>query len=32
MKFGSWTYDGNMVDLVLVDHYVDRKDFFDNGV
>ena len=31
MKFGSWTYDGNMVDLVLVDHYVDRKDFFDNG-
>ena len=31
MKFGSWTYDGNMVDLVLIDHYVDRKDFFDNG-
>ncbi|XP_061684649.1 neuronal acetylcholine receptor subunit beta-3a isoform X3 [Syngnathoides biaculeatus] len=31
MKFGSWTYDGNMVDLVLVDYYVDRKDFFDNG-
>uniref|UniRef100_A0A3Q3ICM4 Cholinergic receptor, nicotinic, beta polypeptide 3a n=1 Tax=Monopterus albus TaxID=43700 RepID=A0A3Q3ICM4_MONAL len=31
MKFGSWTYDGNMVDLVLVNHYVDRKDFFDNG-
>ncbi|XP_037546598.1 neuronal acetylcholine receptor subunit alpha-7 isoform X1 [Nematolebias whitei] len=31
MKFGSWTYDGHMVDLVLVDHYVDRKDFFDNG-
>lgn len=31
MKFGSWTYDGNMVDLVLVDNYVDRKDFFDNG-
>lgn len=31
MKFGSWTYDGNMVDLVLTDHYVDRKDFFDNG-
>ncbi|KAM4750003.1 neuronal acetylcholine receptor subunit non-alpha-3-like isoform 2-T2 [Anableps anableps] len=30
MKFGSWTYDGHMVDLVLVDHYVDRKDFFDN--
>ncbi|CAN9515026.1 unnamed protein product [Ophioblennius macclurei] len=31
MKFGSWTYDGNMVDLVLMDHQVDRKDFFDNG-
>ncbi|KAI1887672.1 hypothetical protein AGOR_G00192720 [Albula goreensis] len=31
MKFGSWTYDGNMVDLVLVDDHVDRKDFFDNG-
>ncbi|XP_025934473.1 neuronal acetylcholine receptor subunit beta-3 [Apteryx rowi] len=31
MKFGSWTYDGSMVDLVLVDENVDRKDFFDNG-
>ncbi|MEE6460360.1 hypothetical protein FKM82_000931 [Ascaphus truei] len=31
MKFGSWTYDGNMVDLVLLDENVDRKDFFDNG-
>uniref|UniRef100_A0A3Q3FQK2 Cholinergic receptor nicotinic beta 3 subunit b n=1 Tax=Kryptolebias marmoratus TaxID=37003 RepID=A0A3Q3FQK2_KRYMA len=31
MKFGSWTYDGNMVDLVLMDNHVDRKDFFDNG-
>ncbi|XP_056239291.1 neuronal acetylcholine receptor subunit non-alpha-3-like [Seriola aureovittata] len=31
MKFGSWTYDGNMVDLVLMDDQVDRKDFFDNG-
>ncbi|XP_034147780.1 neuronal acetylcholine receptor subunit non-alpha-3 isoform X2 [Esox lucius] len=31
MKFGSWTYDGNMVDMILVDDYVDRKDFFDNG-
>ncbi|KAJ8247789.1 hypothetical protein GJAV_G00250370 [Gymnothorax javanicus] len=31
MKFGSWTYDGNMVDLVLLDDHVDRKDFFDNG-
>lgn len=31
MKFGSWTYDGNMVDLILIDNQVDRKDFFDNG-
>uniref|UniRef100_A0A8C1F1F6 Cholinergic receptor nicotinic beta 3 subunit a n=1 Tax=Cyprinus carpio carpio TaxID=630221 RepID=A0A8C1F1F6_CYPCA len=31
MKFGSWTYDGTMVDLTLLDAYVDRKDFFDNG-
>ncbi|KAJ8390991.1 hypothetical protein AAFF_G00097690 [Aldrovandia affinis] len=31
MKFGSWTYDGNMVGLVLLDDFVDRKDFFDNG-
>ncbi|XP_075959993.1 neuronal acetylcholine receptor subunit non-alpha-3-like [Anarhichas minor] len=31
MKFGSWTYDGNMVDLVLRDNQVDQKDFFDNG-
>ncbi|XP_063046432.1 neuronal acetylcholine receptor subunit non-alpha-2-like [Engraulis encrasicolus] len=31
MKFGSWTYDGSMVDLVLTDTQVDRKDFFDNG-
>ncbi|XP_066091200.1 neuronal acetylcholine receptor subunit beta-3 [Saccopteryx bilineata] len=31
MKFGSWTYDGTMVDLVLMNENVDRKDFFDNG-
>ncbi|XP_069092729.1 neuronal acetylcholine receptor subunit beta-3 [Pleurodeles waltl] len=31
MKFGSWTYDGSMVDLILIDQNVDRKDFFDNG-
>ncbi|XP_060093051.1 neuronal acetylcholine receptor subunit beta-3 isoform X2 [Heteronotia binoei] len=31
MKFGSWTYDGRMVDLILVDENVDRTDFFDNG-
>ncbi|XP_016407992.1 neuronal acetylcholine receptor subunit beta-3b isoform X1 [Sinocyclocheilus rhinocerous] len=31
MKFGSWTYDGNMVKLVLINQQVDRSDFFDNG-
>ncbi|XP_042553648.1 neuronal acetylcholine receptor subunit alpha-5 isoform X1 [Dipodomys spectabilis] len=31
MKFGSWTYDGSQVDLVLEDPDVDRTDFFDNG-
>lgn len=31
MKFGSWTCDGNMVDMILLGDYVDRKDFFDNG-
>ncbi|XP_053434524.1 neuronal acetylcholine receptor subunit beta-3 [Nycticebus coucang] len=31
MKFGSWTYDGTMVDLMLINENVDRKDFFDNG-
>ncbi|XP_036106089.1 neuronal acetylcholine receptor subunit beta-3 [Molossus molossus] len=31
MKFGSWTYDGTMVDLVLINEDVDRREFFDNG-
>ncbi|XP_051875682.1 neuronal acetylcholine receptor subunit beta-3a isoform X1 [Pristis pectinata] len=31
MKFGSWTYDGGLVDLILVDEDVDQKNFFDNG-
>ncbi|XP_035126339.1 neuronal acetylcholine receptor subunit beta-3 isoform X2 [Callithrix jacchus] len=31
MKFGSWTYDGTMVDLILINENVDRKEFFDNG-
>ncbi|XP_004478328.2 neuronal acetylcholine receptor subunit beta-3 [Dasypus novemcinctus] len=31
MKFGSWTYDGSMVDLILINEQVDREDFFDNG-
>ncbi|KAL7980376.1 hypothetical protein Chor_014705 [Crotalus horridus] len=31
MKFGSWTYDGSQVDIMLVDEEVDKRDFFDNG-
>ncbi|KAJ6664159.1 hypothetical protein lerEdw1_008375 [Lerista edwardsae] len=31
MKFGSWTYDGSQVDIILVDDEVDKRDFFDNG-
>jgi nicotinic acetylcholine receptor alpha-5 len=31
MKFGSWTYDGSQVDIILEDQDVDRTDFFDNG-
>ncbi|XP_070810003.1 neuronal acetylcholine receptor subunit alpha-5 [Pituophis catenifer annectens] len=31
MKFGSWTYDGSQVDIILVDEEVDKRDFFDNG-
>ncbi|XP_054569288.1 neuronal acetylcholine receptor subunit alpha-5 [Eptesicus fuscus] len=31
MKFGSWTYDGSQVDLLLEGRDVDRRDFFDNG-
>ncbi|ELK27606.1 Neuronal acetylcholine receptor subunit alpha-5 [Myotis davidii] len=31
MKFGSWTYDGSQVDLLLEDREVDKRDFFDNG-
>lgn len=31
MKFGSWTYDGSQVDIILEDQNVDRTDFFDNG-
>ncbi|XP_038003582.1 neuronal acetylcholine receptor subunit alpha-5 isoform X2 [Motacilla alba alba] len=31
MKFGSWTYDGSQVDLILEDYDVDKRDFFDNG-
>uniref|UniRef100_A0A3P9IGW1 Neuronal acetylcholine receptor subunit alpha-5 n=1 Tax=Oryzias latipes TaxID=8090 RepID=A0A3P9IGW1_ORYLA len=31
MKFGSWTYDGSQVDIILEDFHVDKKDYFDNG-
>ncbi|XP_028811937.1 neuronal acetylcholine receptor subunit alpha-5-like [Denticeps clupeoides] len=31
MKFGSWTYDGSQVDILLEDVQVDKKDYFDNG-
>ncbi|XP_076845588.1 neuronal acetylcholine receptor subunit alpha-5 isoform X1 [Brachyhypopomus gauderio] len=32
MKFGSWTYDGTQVDILLEDIHVDKRDYFDNGV
>ncbi|XP_016329890.1 neuronal acetylcholine receptor subunit alpha-5-like [Sinocyclocheilus anshuiensis] len=31
MKFGSWTYDGFQVDILLEDVHVDKRDYFDNG-
>ncbi|KAK2919801.1 neuronal acetylcholine receptor subunit alpha-5 isoform X1 [Channa argus] len=31
MKFGSWTYDGSQVDIILQDFHVDKQDYFDNG-
>ncbi|MBN3325490.1 ACHA5 protein, partial [Atractosteus spatula] len=31
MKFGSWTYDGTQVDIILEDFHVDKRDYFDNG-
>uniref|UniRef100_A0A668AZA4 Cholinergic receptor, nicotinic, alpha 5 n=1 Tax=Myripristis murdjan TaxID=586833 RepID=A0A668AZA4_9TELE len=31
MKFGSWTYDGSQVDILLEDVHVDKRDYFDNG-
>ncbi|KAG7473439.1 hypothetical protein MATL_G00095930 [Megalops atlanticus] len=31
MKFGSWTYDGSQVDILLEDYHVDKRDYFDNG-
>ncbi|XP_038855285.1 neuronal acetylcholine receptor subunit alpha-5 [Salvelinus namaycush] len=31
MKFGSWTYDGSQVDILLEDFHVDKRDYFDNG-
>ena len=33
MKFGSWTYDGSQVDIILEDQDVDKRDFLimENG-
>ncbi|RXN15630.1 neuronal acetylcholine receptor subunit alpha-5-like protein [Labeo rohita] len=31
MKFGSWTYDGSQVDILLEDVHVDKRDYFDSG-
>ncbi|XP_068616745.1 neuronal acetylcholine receptor subunit alpha-5 [Brachionichthys hirsutus] len=31
MKFGSWTYDGSQVNIILEDFHVDKQDYFDNG-
>uniref|UniRef100_A0A672M7W9 Cholinergic receptor, nicotinic, alpha 5 n=1 Tax=Sinocyclocheilus grahami TaxID=75366 RepID=A0A672M7W9_SINGR len=31
MKFGSWTYDGSQVDILLEDVHVDKRNYFDNG-
>ena len=27
LRFGSWTYDGNQIDLVFYKHEVDLDDF-----
>ncbi|CAK6442362.1 unnamed protein product [Pipistrellus nathusii] len=31
LRFGSWTYDGSQVELLLAAGDADRRDFFDNG-
>ncbi|XP_022103887.1 neuronal acetylcholine receptor subunit alpha-4-like [Acanthaster planci] len=31
MKFGSWTYDGGVVDLVPLNNKAGRKDYWENG-
>ncbi|XP_077989125.1 neuronal acetylcholine receptor subunit alpha-2-like [Glandiceps talaboti] len=31
MKFGSWTYDGRVLDLVMMDEDVDLEDYWESG-
>ena len=31
LKFGCWTYDGNVVDLYPISDYADRRDYWENG-
>ncbi|XP_072164376.1 neuronal acetylcholine receptor subunit alpha-3-like [Diadema setosum] len=31
LKFGSWTYDGDVVDLLPISDNADRRDYWDNG-
>ncbi|XP_070542901.1 neuronal acetylcholine receptor subunit alpha-2-like [Ptychodera flava] len=31
MKFGSWTYDGYLIDLVAMDEDVDLEDYWESG-
>ncbi|XP_006824192.1 neuronal acetylcholine receptor subunit beta-4-like [Saccoglossus kowalevskii] len=31
MKFGSWTHDGLVLDLVIMDEYVGQEDYWENG-
>ncbi|XP_070571961.1 neuronal acetylcholine receptor subunit alpha-3-like isoform X1 [Ptychodera flava] len=31
MKFGSWTYGGGVLDLVIMDEYVGQEDYWENG-
>ncbi|XP_070542900.1 neuronal acetylcholine receptor subunit alpha-2-like [Ptychodera flava] len=31
MKFGSWTYDGRVLDLIMMDEDVDLEDYWESG-
>ncbi|XP_077865206.1 neuronal acetylcholine receptor subunit alpha-3-like [Saccoglossus kowalevskii] len=31
MKYGSWTYDGYLVDLVLINEQIDLEDYWESG-